>query len=92
MTDTATTASMNLDPEVLQDLTGGAGLACECMLCDFPDGHTEMEVRWRLIFDFNRLPAVEHGQDVMLLCDHCLNDWINNPDDFGGDVVRFHPI
>lgn len=65
---------------------------CECMLCDDPEGHDEMPVEWRLVWMFNRAPAVEVGEGVMLLCDHCLRDWLANPDDFGGDPVRYHPV
>lgn len=65
-------------------------IACECMLCDDPEGHEQMPVLWRLVWDFSRPPAVKFRLADMLLCDHCLHDWLNHPDDFGGDAVRFH--
>lgn len=90
MTTTSMLAHVETSPDV--DSTVEDRIACECMLCDDPDGHDEMAVEWRLIFDFNRLPAVEHGEGIMLLCDHCLHDWLDHPDDFGGDPVRYHPV
>jgi hypothetical protein len=67
-------------------------IACECMLCDLPFGQRHEPVTWRLVWDFNRPPAVEHGEGAMLMCDHCFHDWVDNPDEFGGDPVRFHRI
>lgn len=74
------------------DSVGEDQISCECMLCDEPEGHDDMPVEWRLIWRFDRLPAVEHGEDIMLLCDHCLHEWLDNPDDFGGDPVRYHAV
>lgn len=66
-------------------------IACECMVCDDPEGHEQMPVLWRLVWDFNRSPAVKFDKADMLLCDNCLRDWLDHPDDFGGDAVRYHP-
>lgn len=80
------------DTGELEHVDIGRELDCECMLCDLPFGVNHEPVQWRLVWDFNRSPAVEHGESSMVMCDHCFRDWIDNPDDFGGDPVRFHRI
>lgn len=90
MTTNQTLESAEASPDV--DSIAEDKIPCECMLCDEPDGHDEMPVEWRLIWQFNRPPAAKLGEGIMLLCDHCLHDWLDNPDDFGGNSVRYHPV
>ena len=92
LTDLTIASATRIEADLVEFPLSESDIACECMLCDMPDGHDQMEVCWRLVFEFNRPPAVEHGRDVMLLCGHCLNEWVSDPDFYGGDVVRFHPI
>lgn len=54
----------------------GAEIPCECMVCDLPLGEKHEPVRWfvRLYFPG---PYPEPGESVMLLCDHCRDDWVD---------------
>ena len=65
---------------------------CECMLCDLPFGKPHEEVRWRLVWLFERAPARKLGEATMLMCDHCVEEWLGEPEFFGGRPVRVHPI
>lgn len=95
-TDQLATALPSVDERILIDelheLIDANPPDCECMLCDLDIGSQHKPITWRLVFEFNRAPAAEYGQDVMLLCDHCLHHWITYPDEHGGDPVRYHPI
>jgi hypothetical protein len=78
--------------EAATDIASAPALDCECMLCDLPLHQAHQPVQWRLVWDFNRAPAVVFDQASMLLCVHCLHHWLDDPDAHGGDPVRYHPV
>lgn len=47
---------------------------CECMACDIPLAHQHGPVSWKLSIHFPG-PYPLPGDVVMLLCDHCMQEW-----------------
>ena len=51
-------------------------IECECMVCDLPLGAKHEPVKWRVTLHFPG-PYPYPGDSVMLLCDHCRDDWVD---------------
>jgi len=51
-------------------------IECECMVCDLPLGAKHEPVKWRVTLLFPG-PYPYPGDSVMLLCDHCRDDWVD---------------
>lgn len=64
---------------------------CECMLCHLTEEDLHPAVEWRYTVTFPG-PYPEPGTETMLLCDPCLQDWLENQGSLMGQVERFHPI
>lgn len=64
--ETVTDVDVDLDREI----------ACECMVCDLPLGQPHEPVEWRVHLHFPG-PYPMPGDEVMLLCDHCRDDWVD---------------
>ena len=88
----ASTAHHLSETAALGHLLASAPPECECMLCDLPLEESHAPVTWMLEFEFNRPPAVEFGLGSMLLCDHCLQHWVEESDQHGGTPVRYFPV
>lgn len=90
----ATTIAPSTDVAVSAKTVDSEGneIPCECMLCDLPMDAVHEAVEWKLTFRFTGPPAQEFGEATMLLCDHCLRDWVDNSADFGGEPVSYHRI
>jgi len=61
---------------------------CECMVCDLPLGSPHGPVEWRVTVHFPG-PYPEPGDADMLLCEHCMNDWVHGewPEPYDNFVV-----
>lgn len=51
-------------------------LACECMVCDLPEGADHGPVAWKVEIFFPG-PNPGPGESPMLLCLHCKEDWVH---------------
>lgn len=68
-------AEIQTDIRVEVDVNVDQEIACECMVCDLPLGSTHEPVEWRVALHFPG-PYPLPGDVVMLLCDHCRDDWV----------------
>ena len=66
---------------------------CECVLCDHSTstGHGDAAT-WRLVWEFSDDACDALGEDTLLLCEHCCGEWLQTPDDFGGQPLRVLPV
>lgn len=64
---------------------------CECMLCHLPEGDPHPPIEWRYTVTFPG-PYPEAGTETMLLCNPCLQDWIENQGTLMGHTDRVHPV
>lgn len=69
------------------DVDLSAEIPCECMVCDLPVGVPHEPVEWRVTLHFPG-PYPLPGDEVMLLCDHCRNDWVDG--DWPAPYDNFH--
>lgn len=63
-------------PEADLTLALGDDIECECMACDLPLDQPHKPIQWRVHVHFPGTYPLP-GDAVMLLCDHCRDDWVH---------------
>ena len=87
------TSPIDTDPVAALAADLQALTRCECVLCDHSDSSSHDDAaRWRLIWEFSDHAGDSLGEDTLLLCEHCCGEWLEAPDDFGGQPLRVLPV
>lgn len=69
-----------ISAEDLAEFVYGSRLECECMVCHLPPNAVHGPVEWKLTVHFPG-PYPDPGEDTMLLCTPCFEDWRDNADE-----------
>ena len=75
----------------LADLVARSDVECECMVCHLPMGRVHGPVEWKLTVHFPG-PRPEPGQETMLLCTPCYEDWRDNAASLLATAGHSHPV
>jgi len=83
-----------VEPVDLSDAILAGDIECECALCDLPLDFKHEPITWKLLWRFTGPPAAVRGEYWMLLCDHCLHEWVDNweTEFYGGEPVKYFPV
>lgn len=75
----------------LGELMSLGDIECECVLCHLPVDEPHGPIEWRLTWRWPG-PFPEAGIETMLMCNLCFQDWVDNPESFGGSAESMHKV
>lgn len=82
---------IEVGPIDLASLVDASEIECECMVCHLPFGAVHGPVEWRLTVHFPG-PYPEPGDETMLLCTPCYEDWRDHAEDLYAIAGRSHKV